>query len=382
MEGKEILELFKKNELTYFTGVPDITFSNLINLFYNSQGITHRQAINQKESIHFAGAYHVSTGNHGVVYMQNSGLGDAINPLTSYSGPYMYRIPMLLLIGWKGGISDEPQHKQMGGITLKILDILRVKYELMPDTLEEVGELLKRAREYMTETNQAFAIIIAKENKIEGKDIPEKDMAAFLQGVKEDSIHRKDLIKEVLETMGPKDILVSGIGNISKEVFALREESKEGHEKDFLNSGGMGGTLPQGIEIALQHPDRNVYVLEGDGASLMQLGSIVSAGNLKPTNLTHIVIDNQSYQSSGNQPSISRTTHFSGVGMVSGFQSAATAFTLEDVKENLIKFKTKQGPHIMIAYCDKKCDKNLGEITAKPVEIKKSFMNNLKDKSL
>ena len=125
-----------------------------------------------------------------------------------------------------------------------------------------------------------------------------------------------------------------------------------------------------------------MYVLEGDGASLMQLGSIVSAGHLKPRNLTHIIIDNKGYQSSGNQPSISKTTSFTGVGWVSGFMSCSTSFILEEFKIKLADFKSRPGPHLMVAHCDKKCDKNLGEIIINPEKDKQLFMDTLKDKSL
>lgn len=378
MDAKDLLEIFKKEGLTYFTGIPDFTFKKFINLLYNAKDITHRPAVNECEAIFFAGAYHISTGNIGVVYMQNSRLGKAVNPLVSYSGPYVYRIPMLLLIGWRGGITDEPQYKQAGGITLKLLEILQIKYKLMPDTLEESEELIKQANDYMKKTGKAYAIIIPKENKIEGEEITERNMASFLSGKKLDSIHRRDVIKSVLEIMNPLDVLVATTGNTSKEVFELREERNEGHEKDFLNIGGMGGALPQGVEIALQHPDRKVYVLDGDGALLMQLGSIISAGYYNPPNLIHIIIDNQSYQSEGNQPSISRTTHFPGIGIISGFLNGHSAYFLKDFKEKLNESRDKKGPHIFVAYCDKKCDKNLGPPTINPINNKKAFMNNLK----
>jgi len=375
MQGLDILEIFKKNGMNYFTGVPDSTFKGFINELYSANGITHRLAVNECEAIFLAGGYHVSTGNIGVCYMQNAGLGKTVNPITSYIVPYS--IPMLLLIGWRGepGEKDEPQHVFMGNITLRLLGLLGIPYDILDDNIKVVESQIKTASKYMKETNKPYALIIRKKNNIEGKKF--SDMDSFLGGEKKGNITREDIVKAVIHNMESKDIIVSTTGKVSRELYEFREERGEGHSKDFLNVGGMGGALSQAIEIALQHPDRKVFCIDGDGAALMQLGSMITAGYYHPKNLIHIIIDNKSYQSTGNQPSISESMHFGAISCSCGYKKGGTAFFYKQFYEYLEEFKKEEGPCLIVAHCSKTCRSNLGRPTTTPLQNKDAFMKNL-----
>ena len=220
MKGLDILGIFKRNGITYFTGVPDSTFAGFINELYSAEGITHRISVNECEATFLAGAYNVSTGNYGVVYMQNAGLGKAVNPITSYLIPY--KIPVLLLIGWRGepGEEDEPQHIYMGDITLRLLGLLGISYDILSDNLIVLESQIIYAKKYMELNKKPYALVIRKNNNIEGKKLSSMD--EFLGNEKKGKILREDVVKAVIHNMNPKDIIVSTTGKVSRELYEFR----------------------------------------------------------------------------------------------------------------------------------------------------------------
>lgn len=379
MQSLDILKIFKENGMNYFTGIPDSTFASFINELYSADRITHRVAVNECESIFLAGGYHVSTGKYAVCYMQNAGLGKIVNPITSYATPY--KIPMLLLIGWRGqplqpnGEKDEPQHQQMGDITLRLLGLLNIAFTILDANLKVVESQIKTAKAYMEKEKKPYALVIPWKNNIEGKKLSSMD--EFLGGGKKGKIAREDVVKGIVHNMHPKDIIVSTTGKVSRELYEFREERKEGHGKDFLNVGGMGGALAQAIEIALQHPDRKVYCIDGDGAALMQLGTMVTAGRYHPKNLIHIIIDNGCYQSTGNQPTMSESMHFGTLGITCGYKHCRSTFFYQQFYETLEEYIKVQGPCLIVAHCGKQCRSNLGRPTTTPLDNKDAFMKNL-----
>jgi phosphonopyruvate decarboxylase len=378
INGKDLLSLFKQKGFNYYTGIPDSTFQGFINELYKDKEITHRLSINECESTFLAGAYNISTGNIGVVYMQNAGLGKAVNPLTSYASFNVYQTPILFLIGWRGepGEKDEPQHHHMGCITPRLLELLQVPYELLPDNLQDAGKVLDNALNYMRTNSAPYAILI-KKGRIDGKKIPADDINAFANGQRQNQIVREEVIKAIINLSEPEDIIISTTGKSSRELFEYRETNKQGHGKDFLNVGGMGGAAAQALEIAIQHPNRRVYCIDGDGAALMQLGTMTTIGHYHPKNFVHIIIDNNSYQSTGNQKSISNTMHFGALAITCGYKKGHSAYSFKDFYERLEEFKKLEGPIIIIVHCNKQCRSNLGRPTTTPLQNKDAFMKNL-----
>ena len=380
MEGIELLNIFKEHKFDYFTGVPDSTFKGFINELYSADGITHRLAVNECEAAFLAGGYYVSTGKIGVCYMQNAGLGKVVNPITSYTTPYS--IPMLLLIGWRGEPEpidkdkDEPQHIHMGDIMLRLLGLLKIPFDILSNDLGTIKAQVRVAKEYMELNKKPYALIVRRRNSI----LPGTKFSAmdeFFQGEKGGKISRADVVKGVVHNMKPEDIIVSTTGKVSRELYDLRADRGEGHGKDFLNVGGMGGALAQATEIALQHPDRKVYCIDGDGAALMQLGSMATAGHYHPRNLIHVLIDNGGYQSTGNQPGISDSLHFCALAITCGYKVCGSAYFYKQFYEYLEDFKKGEGPFLVVVHCGKYCSNKLGRPRTSPQENKRSFMENL-----
>ena len=364
----ELSEIFMKNELKFFTGVPDSTFKDWMRfLAANPEGnLVNRVACNECEAIALASGYHFSTGKVGVVYMQNAGLGKTINPLTSLASKEVYSVPMILMIGWRGepGKKDEPQHKMMGRIMMLQLDILEIPYKILPDNIDEAEKIIEWAKQ-IAEQNKYVAAIIIKKGMFKEYEFPEK------RGI-EYELSREEAIKTIVDNISEQATVISTTGKTSRELFEYREEKKEKHERDFLTVGSMGCSSSISLEIALQKPDKSIYLFDGDGASLMQLGSLATIGHNNPENLTHIIFD-----STGGQPTISETVNFTKIAEACGYNCFVEVKRKQDLIVVLNETKQK-GPKMIVVKVKKGARKDLMRPTSTPIENKDSFMKFLK----
>jgi len=293
---KDFYDLLVKNEITFFTGVPDFLLKYLC--YYitdNAKKINNVTAANEGAAISLAAGYYLATGKVGLVYMQNSGQGNSINPLTSLADPEVYSIPMLLLIGWRGepGKKDEPQHIKQGKVTLKILEDLDIHYKILPDSIEETEKVLEEAVKYMKEKNAPFALIV-KKGIFEEYELKTQTKNSF-------NLNREDAIKLVVNQLSDEDIVISTTGKTSRELFEYREKNKQGHDRDFLTVGSMGHASQIALAIALQKPEKQVYCFDGDGALIMHMGALPIIGQQSPKNFKHILFNNGAHDSVGGQ---------------------------------------------------------------------------------
>ncbi|MGE5329449.1 MAG: phosphonopyruvate decarboxylase [Deltaproteobacteria bacterium] len=369
----EFFDLFRKEDLTYFCGVPDSTFKGWMSFLDDKNGVelTNRIAVIERDAVGFAAGYYVSTGKIGVVYMQNSGLGNSVNPLTSLADNKVYNIPMLLMIGWRGepGKPDEPQHAKMGEVTIPILDVLGIKHCLLPDNLEEAAKVIKYAKKHMEDSKEVFAIVIK-----------EGVFGNYKKTVKNEqkiNMKREDAIKIIVDELNDDELIIATTGKTSRELFEYREAKGQGHENDFLMVGAMGLASAFGAEIALQRPKEKVYVLDGDGAFLMSEGVLSTIGFYSPKNFYHIVIDNSVHDSTGGQPTTSASVDFQKTATAHSYKSAETVRTTEDLKAALKKLKSEEGPSMLVVKVDKGSRENLGRPTTTPIQNKKAFMERL-----
>jgi len=374
IECTKLAEIFKANKFTFFAGLPDSTFKAWMSFLdeRGEEGLTHRIAAIERDAVAWAAGYHVATGNTGVVYMQNSGLGNTINPLTSLTSPEVYDIPLLLMVGWRGepGKKDEPQHVQMGKITLPQLDVLGIKYKLLPGEMGEIEKVIAEAREHIDSTGESFALVVRKGlfEKYTGQSNIKQSY----------DMKREDAIKIVLDALQPMDVVVSTTGKASREIFEYREKLGQGHEKDFLMVGSMGCVSSMAGEIALQKPDRKIYALDGDGAIIMGMGSLSTIGHYKPKNLMHVVFDNGAYESTGGQPTTADNVNFEQLAVANGYAGSRTVETSVDLRTAMADLTSQEGPYMLIVKVEKGARADLGRPTTTPVENKKAFMNNLK----
>ncbi|MBS1371370.1 MAG: phosphonopyruvate decarboxylase [Lentisphaeria bacterium] len=278
--------------IDFFTGVPDSLLKPFCSFLRRSaDSRNHLTAPNEGSAVAVAAGHYLATGKSALVYMQNSGIGNAVNPLLSLADPAVYSIPMLLLVGWRGepGTADEPQHIKQGAVTTALFDTMGIPYLILePDgAAGQVAEAVRRMREL----SGPVALIVRKGVFADEPAAPESGDNARMTR------------EEALGILSGLDaFFVSTTGFASRELFELREQAGQGHKRDFLTVGSMGHASMIALGIALARPGLRVCCLDGDGAFLMHMGSAVCIAARKPENLIHVVINNGVHDSVGGQP--------------------------------------------------------------------------------
>lgn len=358
-----------ENGIDFFAGVPDSLLKDFCAYVTDNTPLEKNIiAANEGNAIAIASGYHLATGKFGLVYMQNSGLGNVINPLTSLADREVYSIPILLLIGWRAepNVKDEPQHKKMGKITLELLKVLGMPYKILDDNFENI---IKEAKEHMENKKSPYAIVV-KKNTFEKYELKSKIKTNY-------ELNREEAIKAIVSLLDENDIIVSTTGKTSRELFELREVNKQTHEKDFLTVGCMGHSSSIALGIALEKPERNVYCFDGDGALIMHMGALSVIGQLKPKNFKHIVFNNFAHDSVGGQPTAALNIDISQIALANGYSYAISAQTKEEIINQIKKIKNIDGPALLEIKVNKGSRENLGRPNRTPIENKEAFMNFL-----
>ena len=369
---KKLLE----ENIEFFAGVPDSLLKNICSYITdNTSQKNHIIAANEGNALALGIGYHLASGKLPLIYMQNSGIGNIVNPLLSLADPDVYSVPMLLMIGWRGepGVKDEPQHKKQGRVTLELLEAMEVPYKVISiDTSdEEAEEIIKKASKEALKNNAPYAIVVKKGSFSEYK--LKKNETANLP------LFREDVIKIIVNNLDDKDIIVSTTGVASRELFEYREELKQGHEKDFLTVGGMGHANQIALGVALQKPNRRVFCLDGDGAALMHMGSLAINGNIECNNFKHIIFNNGAHDSVGGQPTVGYTTDFQSIAKASGYDLVLQAETNEEVVKCIESLKAFEGKVFLELKTKKGFRKDLGRPTTTPKENKENLMEFIKE---
>ena len=369
---KKFYELLVDGGIDFFTGVPDSLLKDFnAYIIDNVNNKKHIIAANEGASIALAAGYYLATRKMGLVYMQNSGLGNTVNPLTSLVDLDVYSIPLLLMIGWRGepDRKDEPQHVKQGRITLELLNTLEIPYEILPNTIEDAKESLNKAFKYLNECSAPYAFVVKKDTfeKFEYKDkaIPSSDLS------------REDAIKLIVKVLNDSDIVVSTTGMTSRELFECREQMKQDHCKDFLTVGSMGHASQIALGIAMSTPERQIFCLDGDGAIIMHMGALGIIGSKSPKNFKHVVLNNASHDSVGGQPTVGDKIDIVSIALSCRYKFADRAVTKSDLVEKLSLLKSADGPALLEVRINKGYRKNLGRPTTSPKENKEIFMKFL-----
>jgi len=367
VDAKLFLDEFLNLGLNYFTGVPDSTFKSLMTLLDEKEGdFTNRIAANEGAAIAHATGYYLANKKPGVTYFQNSGLGNAINPLTSLTDPDVYSIPMVIIMGWRGkpGLKDEPQHKKMGAVTIKILDALNIPYEILSSN-SYLSQIQKA--KLWTETNLAPFVLIIEPGFFKKRSIKSHKKANF-------GLNRESAIRCIVDSIKNHDIIVSTTGKTSRELYEICSTHTRGHGRNFYNVGSMGHVNAIGLEIALQTKS-DVYILDGDGAMIMHMGSLATIGYYQSQNLTHIIFDNKSHESTGGQPTVSSSLNIPKILSGCNYKNVSYAQSEGDLFNSLnnsekglkgIVVKTKNGSR-----------EDLGRPNDSPQKTKARFMENI-----
>lgn len=365
-------DLLIKNGTDFFAGVPDSLLKNLCAYITdNAPAENHIISANEGSATGLATGYHLATGKIPMIYMQNSGEGNMVNPLMSIADPDVYSIPMLIVIGWRGepGVHDEPQHVKQGKVTCDLLEAMKVPYEVLSDNEADLPVQFEKAYKYIKENNAQYAFVIRKgtfdEYKLQN-NIPV-----------EGKMSREEAIEKIMLSADDKTAFVSTTGMISRELYEQRDKHNMGHGRDFLTVGGMGHASQIALAIAMQKKDRQVYCLDGDGASIMQMGGMATIGSRKPSNYVHFVLNNGAHDSVGGQPTVGRQIDFCEIAEGCGYENVVKVTTPEELDAVLGDAETKEKLTFVEVFVTKGARKDLGRPKSTPVENKIALMKFL-----
>lgn len=329
LNREKIFSVLESCGITFFTGVPDSYlngFNNYLTANFPERNII---AANEGNAVGIACGHYIATGEIPLVYMQNSGIGNAMNPLVSLADKDVYSIPMLLLIGWRGQGNTEPnhpQHKLQGEITTLLPEIMNIPYTVLTDSDENFEKSVETAVEYCRKTRRSYALIAPKGVMADVKKEETADECYPMS--------REDAIEAALDSLPADSIFAATTGRATRELYFLRERRNESHDCDFLNVGSMGHCSSVALGIALTQSGRQVVALDGDSAAIMHMGALTMMSKLHVPNFLHIVLNNGAHESVGGQPSAGYLVDFTKIAESCGYATVGKAVT---TKEELIE---------------------------------------------
>ena len=365
------LKLLSETGVSFFAGVPDSLLKDFCACITSKMpSKQHIITANEGGAIGLAIGHHLGTGGLPLVYLQNSGLGNVVNPILSLASPEVYSIPMLLMIGWRGepGVKDEPQHIHQGRIMTKLLEDMDIPVLTLSDQ-EEVanGQTLDAIR--LAKEKSCPVALVVRKGTFESYQLDVDQVSLDLS--------REQAILEVAHLLDENSAVVSTTGMISRELFEFRANSKLGHHRDFLTVGGMGHASQIALGLAIAQPKRQVYCFDGDGASLMHLGSMAIVGQSNAENLIHIVFNNGVHDSVGGQPTVGFQISLSNIARACGYSSVHVVKKLPEIKDLFTGEALKRGPHFIEIYVRPGSRKDIGRPTTTPLENKEAMMSFL-----
>ena len=357
----------------FYTGVPDSQLKALCNYLMDTYGIDpkhHVIAANEGNCAALAAGYHLATGKVPVVYMQNSGEGNIINPVASLLNDKVYAIPVIFVIGWRGepGIHDEPQHIYQGEVTVKLLDDMDIKSFVIgkETTEEELAAAMADFREVLA-TGKDVAFVIRKGALTDAPSVKYSN---------ENTMVREEIIRHIVAASGT-DPIVSTTGKASRELFEIREANGQGHGYDFLTVGSMGHSSSIALGVAINKPDLKVWCVDGDGAVLMHMGSMAVLGANKPSNMVHVVINNSAHETVGGMPTVAGSIDLVGIAKACGYPYAVSVDSFEALDKELADAKKRDSLSMIEVKCSIGARDDLGRPTTTALENKQNFMKYL-----
>lgn len=371
IKPNEAFKELQNQGVEFFSGVPDSLLKNFCSFVDdNVEKENHVITANEGSSIALSIGYHLATSKVPLVYMQNSGLGNAINPLLSLADEKVYSVPMILMIGWRGepGVKDEPQHIKQGAVTLDMLKAMHIETFILDQNSSL--EILRKAYDAAKNHSKPVAVLIKKNTFSEYKSMEKLESKL--------SMSREDIIKIIAKSAATYDFsIVSTTGVSSRELFEYRADNNLGHSKDFLTVGGMGHASQIALGIGMFAKSKNILCLDGDGAYLMHTGSNAEIGARSLKNFKHIVINNKCHDSVGGQPTRGGEIDMNKIALSFGYKVYPTCKTEGELKDVLDEFLKSNECSFIEIQAKPGFRKDLGRPTTSPEENKICFMQSI-----
>ena len=358
----------------FYTGVPDSQLKALCNYLMNKYGIDphhHIIAANEGNCTALAAGYHLATGKVPVVYMQNSGEGNIINPVASLLNDRVYAIPVVFIVGWRGepGVHDEPQHIYQGEVTVKLLEDMNIRtFVIGKDTSDnEVQDAMSEFRKVLAE-GKDVAFVIRKGALSYDENVLYKNNCTMI---------REEIIQHIVKVSGD-DPIISTTGKASRELFETRVANYQSHKYDFLTVGSMGHSSSIALGVAVNKPNKKIWCVDGDGAVLMHMGAMAVIGANKPSNMIHVLINNCAHETVGGMPTVAGCIDFVGIAKACGYPKAVRVESFDELDKELETAKNSKELSFIEVACSIGARDNLGRPTTTPIENKQNFMEYLK----
>lgn len=355
-----------------FSGVPDSLLKDFCAYVVDhTEHDSHVIAANEGNAVALACGHYLGTGEPALVYMQNSGIGNAVNPLLSLADPDVYGIPMLLLIGWRGepGVKDEPQHIKQGRRMHELLDAMEMPYVELTSETPDVQAVVRQAVAAMHSVHGPAAILV-KAGTFTSYQLKKKVDTDF-------PLNREEALKEVVNSLHDDELVVATTGKTSRELYEYRAERGESGDSDFLTVGGMGHTASISMGLARARRDRKVVCLDGDGSVLMHMGALAVIGCSELDNLVHVVFNNGAHDSVGGQPTVGFEIDLCQVASACGYRNTASVSTRDDIGARLGELLLAKGPVFLEVKVNKGARGDLGRPKSTPAENRDKLMQYL-----
>ncbi len=379
LNAASFIEHLRGLNYSQYAGVPCSFLKPFINYVIDDASLDYVGAASEGEAVGLTlGAY--LGGRKTVTMCQNSGLGNMVNPLTSLN--YPFRVPTLLITTWRGepGVADEPQHEQMGRIMHQLLDAIEIPWLPFPKTEAEIPGVMAQAEASMKERQRPFALIMSKDTVAPHKLTRKPQIAVVktatqfcVSAPKAERLTRTQAIQLIMAELTGREAIIATTGMTGRELFTVADRANH-----LYVVGGMGTASAIGFGVAHALPEQPVVVLDGDGAALMKLGSLATIGYYQPKNLLHIVLDNETHDSTGGQATSSPVTRFAEIAAATNYQNAFSADRAEDIRTCVQQLRRAKGPSLLHVKIQPGSPKEIGRPTVKPHEVTERFMDFLR----
>lgn len=397
MKAEKLAEIIGAD---FYTGVPDSQLKALCNYLMDTYGIDSRHhmiAANEGNCTALAAGYHLATGKVPVVYMQNSGEGNIINPVASLLNEKVYAIPMIFIVGWRGepGVHDEPQHIYQGEVTVKLLEDMGIEtFIISKETTDEEVMSAMAAFKNLLEKGRDVAFIVRKgaisyDGQEKTESMADKEMPSAIDFgqadvdmgnacTKRSSMLREEIIRHIVRASG-EDVIVSTTGKASRELFEIREANGQSHKYDFLTVGSMGHSSSIALGVALNKPDTKIWCIDGDGAVLMHMGAMAVVGANAPKNLIHVVINNGAHETVGGMPTVAFQIDLAAIAGACGYPNTVCVDNFDALDRELEAAKARNELSFIEVRCSLGAREDLGRPTTTALENKLAFMEYLRE---
>ena len=351
----------------FYAGVPDSLLKSVCFCMADCAGDKHVVAANEGAAVALACGYHLATGKVPLVYLQNSGQGNTINPLLSLAHRDVYSIPLLLLIGWRGepGTKDEPQHVKQGKVTVSLLETMDIPHRVLAPEPEAARPCVDELLAIAAAESRPVALMVRNDTFEPYK--PSDQPAGDFQ------MTREQAIEGIVSVLGETDAIVSTTGKISRELYEYRDRTGQGHQREFLTVGSMGHASQIAMGIALAKPDRQVFCLDGDGAMLMHMGAAAIVGAAGVTNFKHVILNNGVHDSVGGMATAGLRVSFTKIVKACGYTEAWRVERREDLAGKVKQLRSARGPALLEVMVQKGARPDLGRPKTSPIENKTAF---------